>query len=212
LRGLVFYAALAAACCLLAGTWRWANLWWVLGTQSLLGLLSLFMLSDELVAERMKPGGRDQDEGARRIVYLFVGQLVVCALDAGRLHWGDSVPPWLVWLAYCLHVTGFTGVMLSMYVNRFFSSAVRMQHDRGQVVVDRGPYRLVRHPGYLFGALFVLGQGLALGSWCSLVPGVWFVAELVRRTLLEDSMLMLHLEGYEAYAERVPYRLIPGVW
>jgi protein-S-isoprenylcysteine O-methyltransferase Ste14 len=100
----------------------------------------------------------------------------------------------------------------SMLVNPFFSSAVRIQADRGQYVIAAGPYRLVRHPGYSGGLLFLLCSGLALGSWWSILPMLFGVAGLIRRTRLEDRMLQKDLAGYSDYAQKVRYRLVPGLW
>jgi protein-S-isoprenylcysteine O-methyltransferase Ste14 len=51
-----------------------------------------------------------------------------------------------------------------------------------------------------------------LGSWWAVLPGLASAGLVVVRTLLEDRMLLAELEGYPAYAERVRYRLLPGLW
>src|SRR5205823_5651977 len=96
--------------------------------------------------------------------------------------------------------------------NRFYSSVVRVQADRGHHVVASGPYRFVRHPGYLATLVAVLAGGLALGSWAGLLPLLGFAAAFVRRTLVEDRLLRAELPGYAEYARRVRSRLIPGVF
>ena len=119
--------------------------------------------------------------------------------------------PWLQIAALVLVVLGYLFMLWVTLTNRFFSSAVRLQTDRGQVVVDSGPYRLVRrirgsYPYLAFG-------GLALGSWlATLIAGVSVIVILLRRTLLEDKMLREGLAGYKAHAARVNYRLAPGIW
>jgi protein-S-isoprenylcysteine O-methyltransferase Ste14 len=80
---------------------------------------------------------------------------------------------------------------------------VRIQKERGHVVISDGPYRTVRHPGYLGQILFSLASALALGSLWALVPGALFALLLVVRTALEDRTLREVLEGYEAYAGRM---------
>jgi protein-S-isoprenylcysteine O-methyltransferase Ste14 len=97
-----------------------------------------------------------------------------------------------------------------MVSNRFFSTAVRIQLDRGHVVETGGPYRYVRHPGYV-GAI-VGTFALVLGSLWALLPGVVLAVLFVVRTALEDRTLRRKLPGYEVYAGRVRYRLVPGVW
>ncbi len=75
-------------------------------------------------------------------------------------------------------------------VNTFFSSHVRIQTERGHVVVTTGPYRFVRHPGYTGSILFNLLVPVALGSWFALLPGIGTAVLLVYRTVKEDHVLM----------------------
>ena len=100
----------------------------------------------------------------------------------------------------------------AMLVNRFFSSAVRLQPDRGQHVVTSGTYRLVRHPGYFGGLLVLLSIGLTLGSWIAIIPVLLMAPLMVRRTLIEERMLANALPGYADYMRRVRSRIVPGVW
>ena len=97
-------------------------------------------------------------------------------------------------------------------VNKFFEPTVRIQTDRGHRVIDTGPYAIVRHPGYASGYLLFVGMPLALGSLWALIPAILSCLLLVVRTILEDQTLRNELAGYEEYAQRVRYRLIPGVW
>ncbi|MCC7513034.1 MAG: isoprenylcysteine carboxylmethyltransferase family protein, partial [Anaerolineae bacterium] len=94
----------------------------------------------------------------------------------------------------------------------FFSGVVRIQKERGHVVVDSGPYRLVRHPGYLGSVIGDLGIPLLLGSYWALIPALLTVGAVFVRAALEDKTLQDELPGYIEYARRTRYRLIPGVW
>jgi protein-S-isoprenylcysteine O-methyltransferase Ste14 len=96
--------------------------------------------------------------------------------------------------------------------NRFFSAVVRIQRDRGHRVVDTGPYRLVRHPGYLGSMIHMPGAALALGSMWALPLVAAVAAVMVARTALEDRTLRAELGGYEEYSRRVRFRLMPGLW
>ena len=100
----------------------------------------------------------------------------------------------------------------AMLVNRFFSRAVRLQPDRGNQVVTSGPYRLVRYPGYSGGLLLLLSAGFALGSWIAMAPIPLMLPLMVRRTLIEESMLANALPGYADYTQRVRPRIVPGIW
>ena len=111
---------------------------------------------------------------------------------------------------FCAYVAILTW---SMLVNTHFEKTVRIQTDRNHKVIDTGPYRVVRHPGYLgLIAGFILSAPLLLGSWWAFVPAVASTATLIVRTALEDRTLREELDGYEDYARRVRYRLVPGVW
>jgi protein-S-isoprenylcysteine O-methyltransferase Ste14 len=103
-------------------------------------------------------------------------------------------------------------VLWAMAVNRFFSSVIRIQTDRGHHLITTGPYRYVRHPAYAVCIFLFVGGGLALGSWLAALLGLAMTAMIVRRTALEDRTLREQLEGYAAYAEKVRYRLLSGVW
>jgi protein-S-isoprenylcysteine O-methyltransferase Ste14 len=107
---------------------------------------------------------------------------------------------------------GFGLFFRAMHENRFFSAVVRLQSDRGHRVVDSGPYSVVRHPGYAGMLVGMPCAGLALGSFISLALGVVLSLMIVRRASFEDAFLRQNLEGYVAYAARVRYRLLPGVW
>jgi protein-S-isoprenylcysteine O-methyltransferase Ste14 len=97
-------------------------------------------------------------------------------------------------------------------VNKFFEPTVRIQTDRGHHVVDRGPYAIVRHPGYVGSFLLFGGIALCLGSLWALIPAGLASALLIMRTRWEDQMLQAELPGYKEYTQRVRYRLLPGMW
>jgi protein-S-isoprenylcysteine O-methyltransferase Ste14 len=105
--------------------------------------------------------------------------------------------------------------MLSVWasaVNRFYSRLVRIQKERGHHVVSEGPYKYIRHPGYIGVIIFMLTTPLALNSMWTLTLGGALSLLLVIRTVLEDKTLQEELEGYTAYTQKVKYRLVPGLW
>ncbi len=99
-----------------------------------------------------------------------------------------------------------------MMINPYLSSWERLQEDREQVVVQEGAYGYIRHPMYLGIVVAFLGIPFALGSWWAMIPSVVLVGLFVYRTYREDLMLLQGLRGYADYAERVWYRLLPGIW
>ena len=115
---------------------------------------------------------------------------------------------------YWLHLItlGYSFACWAMVENRFFSGVVRIQTDRGHVVCDSGPYHIVRHPGYIGNILALAGIVLALSSIWTIVPAMIAFVIAVVRTALEDRTLQEELPGYKEYAQRVRYRLIPGLY
>ncbi len=115
-------------------------------------------------------------------------------------------------IALLAMAAGLAVVVWAEAVNRFFSSVIRIQTERGHHVITTGPYRYLRHPGYAACPFIFIGGGLVLGSWLSALIGVVLFLPILRRTVEEDRLLHEQLEGYAAYAQKVRYRLIPGVW
>jgi protein-S-isoprenylcysteine O-methyltransferase Ste14 len=181
-----------------------------------LGLTNWFLRDNpSLRLERMFPG-----RGVKvwdRVYWavsapLYFLSLILAGMDAGRNHWTHRLPLLLylgVIVTYCL---GQSLMLWAKRVNNFFSSVVRIQSDRGQIVCCEGPYRYVRHPGYLGGLTFGLSAPLLLGSIVALIPSVLAALLLVARTVLEDNTLIAELEGYKQYANAVRFRLLPYVW
>lgn len=169
----------------------------------------------DLARERLHPGPGAKESLTRDMALVLppiVAHYLIAALDLRRWHLTDTVPP-------RGQVAGLLGMALALlvaswatWVNPFFSSVVRIQRDRGHRLVTDGPYRYVRHPGYTAMIGYLVCSGLALGSWLSLLPLPAWVAFLLHRTRLEDRVLVEELEGYRDYAQRVRYRLLPGIW
>ncbi|MBW2543363.1 MAG: isoprenylcysteine carboxylmethyltransferase family protein [Deltaproteobacteria bacterium] len=136
---------------------------------------------------------------------------IVAGLDH-RFGWSPAFPLWLILLGFILTSLGYAFATWALVENRFFSTVVRIQTDRGHAVCDSGPYRLVRHPGYTGNIPPLLGIVLALGSVWALIPAVMTLIITVVRTALEDRTLQEELPGYRDYARRVRYRLIPGIY
>ncbi|MCB0121185.1 MAG: isoprenylcysteine carboxylmethyltransferase family protein [Caldilineaceae bacterium] len=137
--------------------------------------------------------------------------VIVAGLDH-RYRWSFEFPLWLIVIGYILISFGYAFAAWALAENRFFSSVVRIQTDRGHVVCDSGPYRFVRHPGYAGNSLALFGIVLALGSAWTLIPAAVAFIIAVIRTVLEDQTLQEELPGYRDYARRVRYRLIPGIY
>jgi len=142
---------------------------------------------------------------------LMFPPVIVAGLDH-RYGWSPAFPLWLIVLGFILISLGYAFAAWALAENRYFSGVVRIQTDRGHVVCDSGPYRIVRHPGYAGNILPLLGIVLALSSVWTLIPAAVALIIAMIRTALEDRTLQEELPGYRNYAQRVRYRLIPGIY
>jgi len=144
-------------------------------------------------------------------VSIVFPMVIVAGLDH-RYDWSPEFPLWLIVIGFGLILLGYAFAAWAMAENRFFSTVVRIQTDREHVVCDSGPYRFVRHPGYAGSIAPLLGIVLALGSVWALIPAAVALIITVIRTVLEDRTLQEELPGYRDYAQRVRFRLIPGIY
>jgi protein-S-isoprenylcysteine O-methyltransferase Ste14 len=136
---------------------------------------------------------------------------VVAALDDGRFHW-LSVPWWIRGIGYLSFLVGMIGLSWVGAVNKFAEATVRIQTERGHIVIDSGPYAIVRHPGYAVAIVLFGGIALCLGSLWALLPAAVASGLLVLRTQWEDQTLQAELPGYREYTKRIRNKLVPGVW
>lgn len=200
-----------------AGRWDYRQGWALSLVCMLIALAKCMLFADkkDLIRERRHPGpGTKWWDRVFYALFLpsFLAILVVSGLDVGRFGWS----PGLHWAIYAAGWVAFVaGTLLSTWaawVNTFFSSVVRIQSDRGHYVVQDGPYRHVRHPGYTGVMLFAPGTAIMLGSLWALVPAAVTIILLAIRTYLEDTTLQRELPGYAEYATDTRFRLLPGLW
>jgi protein-S-isoprenylcysteine O-methyltransferase Ste14 len=141
----------------------------------------------------------------------MVAEIPLATLDAGRMGWSE-VPLWVVLIGYVLLIGGIAVTTWAQAVNPFFELGVRIQKERSHRVITSGPYRFVRHPGYIAAIAMFVGIPLALASWWALLPAALAITLLVVRTSWKDRLLQAELSGYADYARRTRYRLLPGFW
>lgn len=146
------------------------------------------------------------------IAYVFPYLILLIAGLDHRFVWSRSLPGILMVLSFILFLAGYGFSIWAMMENRFFSSVVRIQKDRGQTVCETGPYRWVRHPGYVGGLIAWIVTPILLGSLWSFIPVFIELVLYAVRTKLEDETLKKELPGYQEYAQKVRYRLVPGIW
>ena len=202
-----------------AGTFAWLAGWAYAGLVVLGSIASRVVMArahPELVAERSRFVA---NEGTKRYDRLLVPVIAagpsVIALVAGLNYRFGWPPPVSLAMQLCGLALVLVALVLStwaMVANRFFSSVMRIQVERGHHVVRGGPYRFVRHPAYGASVPAQVGMALMLGSVWALGPALLLVALTVLRTALEDRALQAELPGYREYAAQVRYRLAPGIW
>jgi protein-S-isoprenylcysteine O-methyltransferase Ste14 len=176
------------------------------------GLVTAVLTDASLDGERRKPGPEEAYPNSRRgATVLFLVTVVVAALDTGRLHW-SALSGSTQMLALAVLILAAALQAWAMAVNPFFSSAIRIQTDHNHEPVTSGPYRFIRHPGYLAMIILVPATALVLGSLAALIPAVCYSALILWRTKREDEFLAERLAGYAAYAAQIRYRLVPGFW
>jgi protein-S-isoprenylcysteine O-methyltransferase Ste14 len=207
---LIFGASLFLA----SGQWDWVAAWLFLGLYLVMIGANALFLEWELVAERAQIGEGTKDwDRVLASLSLFLwtpGALIASGLDQ-RFGWSE-VSSLFRFVSLGVLIAGHSLSTWAMATNRFYSGTVRIQNERGHVVVASGPYRFVRHPGYVAYLLQALATPLWLDSLWGLVPSLFGAGAIVVRTALEDQALIRELDGYEEYAQRVRYRLLPGIW
>ena len=202
-----------------AGTLDWRDGWIFMAEMvigSLLSILWLAWTDPALLKDRL--GGAFQkgqvfwDKVFMSIMMLsWYGWVVLMALDAKR--WGTShVPEWVNDVGAVLIPIGFVAVLWTFRQNSFAAPVIKIQKERGQKVISTGPYSIVRHPMYAGALIYMLGMPLLLGSWLGLAVLPLIVGLLMIRTFIEERALRKDLPGYDDYAARVRYRLLPYVW
>jgi len=201
-----------------AGTFRWTRGWICVG----LWVLSLAVIG--VVTERLNPqlmkeraNWRRQDTKRFDKIFLFTYmpfvllQPAIAGMDAVRFH-GEWMSFPFAYAGAALYMLAMTLVGWVLAINPHAETSVRIQTDRGHIVIASGPYRFVRHPMYVGASLMYLSMPLVWGSLWALIDGFLITLLFAARTALEDRTLLDELPGYKEYAAHTRYRLIPGIW
>ncbi len=192
----IFFILAAAALFASGGSFVILGFWIYLAIFAAVFVASFLWLDPDLARERMRPGGKKPPLGLRVFSGVLFVHWIVAGLDRGRFHWSDGVPGWLQAAGLIVVAAGYALCLWAMHVNRFFSSVIRIQSDRGQYVVTTGPYAVIRHPGYAAGILIIAASGIALGSWLAAALLVILTLPfLLYRATTEDRILQAELAG-----------------
>jgi protein-S-isoprenylcysteine O-methyltransferase Ste14 len=196
------------------------NYWqgWLYASLSIIAVMvnSLALLKNEDLAEERattKSGTKSWDKrilGLSAIILIIT--YIIAGLDSGRFRWSPGFHWSINGLGFILILSGELIFLTAQKQNKFFSSVMRIQTDRGHKVCDTGIYKIVRHPAYLGAIVTAIGIPLILGSLWSFIPSVVSVILTLIRTYLEDETLSSELEGYREYKTKTRYKIIPYIW
>jgi protein-S-isoprenylcysteine O-methyltransferase Ste14 len=200
-----------------AGTLRWTEAWlFIILYAAAVTAAVIWMkkkapgLFEERTKRKKNVKSWDKILMAAYSIFLLV-ILILPGLDAVRFGW-SKVAFFVKLLAFIGFLPGTAIAFWAMRENAFLSDVVRIQEDRGHTVCTTGPYKYVRHPMYVGVIWIMLCFPFSLGSLYTLIPAVIIAILFVIRTALEDKTLQEELPGYKEYAQKVRYRLIPGIW
>ena len=218
LQTFIWFGVMGALLFLSAGTLHWPGAWVYLAGMVVLSLtmgVALARRDPGLMNERLSPPIQKNQTAADKVLLSILliaifGWQVFMGLDV-RFGW-SAVPVWAQVVGALVLLVGIWICYLTMLENSFAAPVVKIQDERGQRVITTGPYSHVRHPMYAGAILFFAGTTLLLGSWWGLVSVLAFIILLAIRTFIEEKTLRSGLRGYDDYATRVRYRLIPMVW
>jgi protein-S-isoprenylcysteine O-methyltransferase Ste14 len=221
-RGLVqttlWLIAMALMLWVAAGDWDWPESWVYLAESWISAVLigSWLAHHDPALLEarlsRFHPDQKPWDRIFMATAFAgFIAWMVLIALDSRRFEW-SYIPVWAEGVGALLIALCMILVSQVFRYNSFAAPQVRTQAERKQRVVTDGPYRIVRHPMYAAAIFYFLGTPLLLGSWWGVLPIPVFIGAFGVRAVGEERMLRQTLAGYDDYARRVRFRLVPGVW
>ena len=219
-KGILFFFGMPVVLFLVAGSWTWWQGWVYIGVSYAASILSRALLTKihpDLVKERAAFAEKEDTKKWDKVLMPLVAIILpaVYFITAGldhRFHWSGPVSTGLYIPAFILTLAGFAFNTWAMLENQYFAAVVRIQTDRGQKVVEGGPYHFVRHPGYASSYLVGLMFPIMIGSWWSYIPVVIMIVLLIIRTGLEDKTLHAELPGYVEFTQKTRYRLFPGIW
>lgn len=182
--------------------------------EALLVTVLAFSAGELAQARRVRPGARNADLGAEVVFRLgFVTGILTLPLAASvapgaRVPWpaaGLTVGVVVAWLGLILRWWSFRTL------GGYFALVLRTSPD--QAVVDRGPYRVLRHPSYTGLLMVVLGCALMVGNWVGLlVCCAWVGAAMVYRIRVEERALIESLGAAYLDFAASRARLVPYLW
>lgn len=187
----------------------WLFMGLLFGPMLVAGLVMLFKSPDFL---KKRLDAKEKQGTQKGVVALsgvmFIAGFVVAGLDY-RFGW-SVMPAWVTIAASVLFLASYALYAVVMRENAYLSRTIKV--EEGQTVVDTGLYGIARHPMYAVTILLFMVMPIVLGSWCALIPFAFYPAIIIVRLKDEETLLSKELPGYEAYKQKVKYRIIPFIW
>ena len=204
---------------IISGVWSWKEAWVYAATSTLGFIISRALAAKrhpDILRERARSMELQDAKSWDRYLAPIMGLGSVVILIVAGL---DKLYGWTLPFSTNIKIVAFVVILLgyvlgtwALMENRFFSGVVRIQTDRGHQVVTTGPYRFIRHPGYVGVLWTYFALPLFLDSLWAFVPALLVLVFTIIRTALEDATLQKELPGYKEYAQKTRYRLFPGIW
>jgi protein-S-isoprenylcysteine O-methyltransferase Ste14 len=196
-----------------AGSFSYKNGWLfmvVLFAPIFLVGVVLFLFDPELLKKRLsiKENSGKQTTVVKLSGLTFFVRFVVAGLNY-RLGW-FMLPMFVVKVAVGIFLLSYLIYAEVLRENKYLSRTIEVSEN--QQVVDKGLYRIVRHPMYTATIFLFLSMPLILGSLLSFLVFSAYPFIIARRIILEEELLLKELDGYYEYTQRVKYRLIPFIW
>ena len=196
-----------------AGTIHFHNAWLfmvLLFVPILILGVVLFIKSPDLLKKRLN--AKEKEKTQKSVVgisaILFLLGFIVAGLDY-RFNL-STVPKYVVIIASVILLISYALYAEVMRENVYLSRTIEVQEN--QKVIDKGLYKIVRHPMYAVTIWLFLSIPLVLGSWYSLICFIPYIPIIAIRIINEEKVLENNLDGYTDYKKRTKYRLIPFIW
>jgi len=198
-------------------TFNWPDALLFLSIHFLITILAsayLLIVKPASIEARMNYDSETQPKEDRLATVLMLSAIILglslAPIDIFHLNLSSSFNGNIKNIGLGLYIFGMLLVMASMNANEFAETTVNIQEERGQKVIDKGIYSLIRHPMYTGFIFFITGVNVWLGTYLSLILSLIFLAIALRsRISIEEKTLLNDLEGYEDYCKKVRARLIP---
>ena len=192
------------------GFWQGWLLMGILFIPMFIAGLVMMKKNPELLKKRLN--AKEEEKEQKQVILLsglmFLAAFVLAGLNF-RFHW-LLLPDWAVWAAAVLFLLSYALYAEVLRENTYLSRTIEVQAE--QKVIDTGLYGIVRHPMYAATLILFLSMPLVLASPLSFLVTLLYIPIISKRMKNEEEVLRQGLKGYDAYMQKVRYRVIPFIW